>query len=82
MLSEFHKFTPSAGRVIALMLVCTFLSRLTRNMRSLHESDGFLDEGLLRMMEAEGLVDDVRLRFDTHGQDRHRLLVSSVEKHL
>ena len=58
------------------------LSRLTRNVLRLHEADRLLDEGLLRMMESEGLMDDVRLGLDTHCQDRHWLLVTSVEKHL
>ena len=42
-------------------------------------ADGLLEEGLLGMVEAERLVDDVRLRLDSHRQDGDRLAVVSPE---
>ena len=42
-------------------------------------ADGLLEEGLLGMVEAERLVDDVRLRLDAHRQDGDRLAVLRAE---
>ena len=42
-------------------------------------SDGLLEEGLFGVVEAERLVDDVRLRFDAHRQDGDGLAVVRAE---
>ena len=42
-------------------------------------ADGLLEEGLLGMVEAERLVDDVRLRLNAHRQYGDRLAVLRAE---
>ena len=55
---------------------------LTRQRMECRKPDGFLHERLFRVMEAEGLINDMRLRVNTKCQDADELGLLRLEEHL